>query len=330
MQQVFGKPSRGYLLALLFLIQISVSGQAEGAWFSKEAITDLTNTPIYPRLVEGAPDGSRWNSEYAYLDSIEMFRIQYLSDGIRVNGLLVQPREPGIYPCIIYNRGGNRDFGALKVYHAVSLMGKIASEGFIVIASNYRGNGGGEGQEEFGGSDVNDVLQLINVLGELEKADTARIGMMGWSRGGMMTYLALAHTHKIKAAAVGGALADLTTGDRPELEEKVYRELIPAYETNRDSVLKIRSAVFWPEKLPKTTPILIMHGNADWRVKSTQSLRLAMALDRERVPYRLIIFEGADHGISEFRDEVTAQAIKWFHRYLINDEEPPDMEYHGR
>jgi len=73
-----------------------------------------------------------------------------------------------------------------------------------------------------------------------------------------------------------------------------------------------------------------MHGNSDWRVKSTQSIKLALELDKYRIPYRLIIFEGADHGLSEFRNEYYKTLIDWFDTYLKKHTPLPNMEYHGK
>ncbi len=53
------------------------------------------------------------------------------------------------------------------------------------------------------------MFKLMDVLGEIEESDTTRVGMYGWSRGGMMTYLALAKSNKIKTAIVGGAVSDI-------------------------------------------------------------------------------------------------------------------------
>jgi dipeptidyl aminopeptidase/acylaminoacyl peptidase len=76
------------------------------------------------------------------------------------------------------------------------------------VASQYRGNAGGEGKEEFGGRDVDDVLNLIKLLISLPQADAKRIGMYGWSRGGMMTYQALARSDQVAAAIVGAGVTD--------------------------------------------------------------------------------------------------------------------------
>ena len=64
---------------------------------------------------------------------------------------MVKPKKPGQYPCVIYNRGGNRNFGQLLVAHAAMTLGELANEGYVVIASNYRGNGRSEGRNNLVG-----------------------------------------------------------------------------------------------------------------------------------------------------------------------------------
>lgn len=323
---------RFFNLFLLFISFSACTAQESKLLLKQKVISDLSGTPVYSKLTEEEDGKTVWKESFQYLDSIEISGITYLSDGLKVKGLLVKPKTAGEYPCVIFNRGGNRDFGALTIGHAAYLLGQIAKEGYIVIASQYRGNGGSEGQEEFGGKDVNDVLNLTEVLKEIEGADTDNIGMYGWSRGGMMTYIALTKTDKIKAAVVGGALADQyeSIKDRPEMETAVLAELVPNYQANREEELTKRSAVQWADQFPKDVPILMLHGNADWRVKPEQSLKLAMQFEKYRVPYRLIMFEGGDHGISEHREEVNQQVINWFDRYLKSNEGLPNMAYHGK
>jgi len=290
---------------------------------------DISDTPIYSRISTIESNHVDLKEEFKYVDSISIYDITYLSDGLKVRGMMVRPKKKGKYPCIIYNRGGNRDLVSLKIANAVITMGKLAKEGYIVIASQYRGNAGGEGQEEFGGKDINGITILPEVLGEIEEADTSRIGMYGWSRGGMMSYIALTQMNNLKAIAVGGARSDLTIIDRPKMEEMVYSKLIPNYWENKTLELKKRSAIHIIEQFPKNVPVLMLHGNADWRVKSTESLNLALELDRHRIPYRLKIFEGGDHGLSEYRSEVNNEVKYWFHKYLKESDSLPDMEYHG-
>lgn len=322
-----------YIKLLAFiLIFTSCQSQETKLLLRQELISDLSDTPIYPRLTEEVNGQIKWKENFKYLDSIEIYGITYLSDGLKVNGLLVQPKKKGKYPAIIYNRGGNRNFGALLIAHGAITLGEIAKEGYVVIASQYRGNAGSEGKEEFGGKDVNDITILPEVLKEIEAADTEKVGMYGWSRGGMMTYIALTKTEKIKAVVVGGGISDQSSSieDRPEMETNVLSELIPNYAENKEAELEKRSAIKWVDRFPKDVPILMLHGNSDWRVKPEQSLNLALEFEKHRIPYRLIMFEGGDHGISEHKEEVREQVISWFDRYLKNNEQLPNMEYHGR
>ncbi len=118
--------------------------------------------------------------------------------------------------------------------------------------------------------------------------------------------------------------------NRPEMEERVYSELVPTWKENREQALEARSALRWPEKLHKETPLLILHGTGDWRVNPMQALKMAEALYEARHPYRLMMFEGGDHGLSEFRAEVDRAAGEWLDRYVRDGEGWPSLEPHGR
>ncbi|MCK4661481.1 MAG: S9 family peptidase [Bacteroidales bacterium] len=293
------------------------------------------NWKDYPDLFSNN-DRSEFTEEYHFLANVDMYKITYLSDGLKIESYAAIPRKKGKYPVIIFNRGGNRDFYALQLfkekakYSVVYNFSKLANEGYVVIGCNYRGCGKSEGKDEVGGKDINDVINLIDVVKEIPEADENRIGMYGWSRGGMMTYLALTKTDQIKAVVVIGAPSDKTIIVRPKIEKRVYAKLIPNYWNNKEEELKNRSAIFWVDKFPKNVPILMLHGNADWRVKSTNSLKLALEFEKRRIPYRLKIFEGADHGITEFKEDVNKEIISWFDRFLKQNEQIPDMEFHGR
>ena len=275
---------------------------------------------------------SRINPAYRQaLDRTEVREITYLSDGLKVKGFLVAPRKSGKYPCIIYNRGGHRDYGVITLSNQIPILARLASWGYVVVASQYRGNGGSEGREDFGGRDVQDVLNLIPLLAGLPQADASRIGMYGWSRGGMMTYLALAKTDKIRGAIIGAASVDLVQDleRRPALEKYVFAPLIPNYEANRTQELKARSAAYWPEQLCKTTPILLLQGSADWRTNPEDALTMANKLYQSRHPFRLVFFEGGDHGVGEHRDEMYRMAKDWLDAYVRDRKPLPSLEPHG-
>jgi dipeptidyl aminopeptidase/acylaminoacyl peptidase len=91
-----------------------------------------------------------------------------------------------------------------------------------------------------------------------------------------------------------------------------------------------RSPVRWANQLSSTTPIHLLHGTADWRVHPNQALRMSEALIAARIPHRLIMFEGGDHGLSEFRPEVGEQATAWLDRFVRDRAPLPELEPHGR
>jgi dipeptidyl aminopeptidase/acylaminoacyl peptidase len=262
--------------------------------------------------------------------NVNFFRITYLSDGLKVKGYLAIPAATGKYPCIIFNRGGNQEFAAITDLGFVRSLGRIAGSGYVIATSQYRGNMGGEGKEEFGGRDVNDVLNLLPLLSNLPQADTSRIGMFGWSRGGMMTYLALTRTNRIKAAVVGSGLSDLskTLKSRPVFDS-LWSTMIPGYDTAKEKMMRERSATHLVAQINKTTPILILQGTADWRVPTDQVLDLAAKFYETRQPFRFVLYEGGQHSLAEFRENYYRQLLDWFADYLRDGKTWPSLEPHG-
>lgn len=324
MRRAFRRAAAPLALALLLAAPLAAAEGRDGD------LLESTVVAFHPDSV--AAMEARSADARAILEAVEVRAITYRSDGLAVKGWLVVPKQGGRLPCVIYNRGGNREFGAITARGAALQLGRIASWGYVVVASQYRGNAGGEGAEEFGGADVNDVLNLVPLLKSLPRADAARIGMWGWSRGGMMTYLALARTDAIAAAVVGAGLADAfdNVARRPEMERDVFAELAPGFADDREGALAARSAVRWAEKLAPATPILLLHGTADWRVHPTEALAMAGRLLELKRPFRLVMLEGGDHGLSEHRAEVDRIGREWLDRYVRDRRPWPDLEPHGR
>jgi dipeptidyl aminopeptidase/acylaminoacyl peptidase len=266
----------------------------------------------------------------AIMAAVDFYRITYLSDGFKVIGYLAIPKKDGTWPCVIFNRGGNQEFSKITDESFIRAIGPLSSKGYVVVASQYRGNDGGEGKEEFGGQDVHDVLNLLPLLGHCKQADTGRIGMFGWSRGGMMTYLALTKTTKIKAAVVGSGLTDLvkTLEARPGFDS-LWSTMIPGYAQNKTAALQQRSATYFAEKINRTTPILILQGSADWRVPTGQVLDLVNKFYQLKQPCRFILYEGGQHSLIEHRTNYYQQMIDWFDTYLRDKKTWPDMTPHG-
>ncbi len=259
------------------------------------------------------------------LQRVEIRAVRYASDGLGVTGYVVAPKRGRKLPAVIFNRGGNREFGALNDTLAAFFLARIASWGYVVAASNYRGNGGSEGREEFGGADVNDVLNLLPLLEGLPQVDATRVGMVGWSRGGLMTCLALARTERIRAAIIGAGAydAERDAAESPAFEAAVYAQLIPDYPTRKAAALEARSPVRWTDRLHKRTPILMLHGTADVYVNPQSALDMASGLLANRHPFRLVMFEGGTHFLREHEREVDRLTREWLDRYVRDGQPPP-------
>lgn len=260
---------------------------------------------------------SGWGKDV--LEKTVVEKITYLSDGLKVSGYIAYPKDDSKkYPCIIWCRGGIGNAGAIDKFTARGIFGQIASWGDCVFASQYRGNDGGEGHDDFGGDDVNDVLNLIPLADEIPQANKDVWGIEGWSRGGMMTYLSLTRTNIFKAAVVIGGIANLRcNADESKFMRRLYEHTLGRYEESEfKSRCETRSIVNFPEKLSKDTPLLMIHGNADERVLPHDSLDLANKLVDLKFPYRLVMLEGGDHFLKSHRKEVDEMRRNWFDRYL--------------
>lgn len=313
------------LLALFLLILVGVSNGQDGRIVAFKPFRFDEN--FVKERVKANP------LDEGIFENVNVRDITYLSDGLKVKGFVAEPIGGRNLPVIIYNRGGTREFGALGEFE-IYFMAKFASWGYVVIASQYRGCCGSEGKDELGGADVSDVVNLIPSLNQITAADKDRIGMWGWSRGGMMTFIAMTRTDRIRAVVVGAPainqFAAFKRTDGEAIEKEVFEVLIPNYRQDKDSELRKRSPLFWTEKIPKNVPILLFQGSSDWRVPAGDTLLFVEKLFSQKNPIKLIFYPGADHGIREFRDETTEQTKSWFDKYVRDKAPLPDMELHGR
>ena len=305
---------------LLILFSCPALAQENGDVVSMQPIAGFAELVEYIRATEERETVELAPDRYHALEEVELFGITYWSDGLRVKGFLVRPRMPGVFPAVIYNRGGSLDWGSLTHQAASVQLGElavVARAGYVVVASQYRGNGGGEGQEEYMGRDLQDVLSLFDLLADRPDVDASRIGMFGWSRGGATTFRCLTKSRQIKAAAVGGPAVNYPRiiEEEPEMGE-YWSRFVPGYHEDWRAAMEARSVLFWVDRLPKEVPVLIVHGAEDAKVQTQDVLSLAMKMDEQRVPYRLVIYEGGDHGLSAHRYEAFAQIIGWFDRHL--------------
>ena len=128
-------------------------------------------------------------------------KVRYRSDGLAVIAYFYHPRksEGTKRPVIVFNRGSyvRADIAPelLPMFH------RLANAGFSVVAPMYRGSDGGEGRDEMGGADVNDLMNIFPVLSQLDSLDTRNVFLYGESRGGMMVFQAIRDGFPARAAA---------------------------------------------------------------------------------------------------------------------------------
>ena len=154
-------------------------------------------------------------------------------------------------------------------------------------------------------------MSMIPLAKSLPFTDSDKIVMLGYSRGGMMTYLAIKQGAPLKAAAIVGGLTDIIQNlqDRGEGMLRVVEELVGKDENE----YKRRSALYWPDKI--NVPVLILHGEDDWRVNVSQARKLAEELKKLGKDHKLVVFTHGDHGLNSHRPERNRLIFEWFDKY---------------
>jgi dipeptidyl aminopeptidase/acylaminoacyl peptidase len=254
---------------------------------------------------------------------LECVDFKYTVDQLTVAGYYLKPKTAGEQklPVVIFNRGGNARFGSVVFAKKMNFIGELASNGFLVIGSQYRGTSSrfikNNGNDEFGGADVNDVLALLPILAQIPNADMDRIGMVGWSRGAMQSYLVAKKTDKVKTivAIAGNADAEKALAWRPEMEN-VYKARVPNFADNREAALHKRSVIKWADALPPAAPILLIHGTLDKRVNVEQSKILSARLTELNHSHKLVIYEGDNHGLEKNRGAMLDEVLEWLNAKL--------------
>lgn len=278
--------------------------------------------------LEFLSDAAKVESAKSELRLVETYRFLYKVGKLKVVGYVAIPsNQKEKLPCIIHLRGGSRDFATLTPRAVYGQLVKYALEGYIVISTQYPGVEGGEGQDTFGGvDDIASIVKLKNILKSISIADTDKIGVKGHSRGGLMAYMLLREVKWIKAAVIAAAPADQI---RQGKERAKWREhQISLWGKGREELIR-RSPLRWVTDLSKKVPVLLMHGSADWRVSPLDSYEMSQAMFKHMVPNRFILFEGADHSITEYKVEYFKQSLNWLNRFLKNGEPVPNLKPHG-
>lgn len=290
------KKSFYFILGLLSVLFFSCS---------TEVNTSFSKNIVYQKQLN--------KTDFFNIEGVDTYKINYLSDGFKIEGFIAKPKKLSAekLPAIIFCRGGNQSFGMLNGMQ-LQMINQLAAKGFIVLASQLRGNISSEGIDEFGGDDVNDILKLITIAKDIDFIDDKNIHVLGYSRGGMNAYQVSKLTDEINCLAVVGASTNKFEAIkfRENMYHNVYKPLFGDTLHNRDAYMK-RSAIYWHSELNE--PTLILHGDEDARVSVKEAEQLIDSLQQSnKKDFDYKIFEHGNHPLSNFSEQRDNLIINWF------------------
>jgi dipeptidyl aminopeptidase/acylaminoacyl peptidase len=264
-----------------------------------------------PKLPLGKTESIRWKSK----------------DGQEIEGLLTYPvnYEPGKkVPLILNIHGGptgvfSESFIGRSGLYPIAV---FAARGYAVLRPNPRGSGGyGKtfrfgNYNDWGGKDYDDDQAGVDHIISMGVADPDRLAIMGWSYGGFMTSWTVTQTHRFKAAVVGAGVTNLWsfTGTSDVMG------FIPDYFGGEpwqqfDNFQK-HSPITYVKNV--TTPTLVLHGEADVRVPTSQGYEFYHSLKREGVIAKMVVYPRQPHGPTEpkFVLDIMQRHLDWVDKYV--------------
>lgn len=242
-------------------------------------------------------------------------------DGTEVHGVLVRPANApaGRLPMILYIHGGpngqdSYSFSFDREY--------FAANGYAVLSVNYRGSSGrGSAYQkaiyaDWGDKEVVDLLGAVDEAVRSGVADGDRLGIGGWSYGGILTDYTIATTPRFKAAVAGaGSALQLSMYGTDQYITQYNQEIGPPWKS-QELWIKISYPFFHADRIK--TPTLFMGGSADFNVPIIGGEQMYEALRSLGVPTELVIYPGQFHGLTlpSYRKDRIERYLAWYDRYI--------------
>ncbi|MFA9557136.1 prolyl oligopeptidase family serine peptidase [Evansella sp. AB-rgal1] len=266
--------------------------------------------------------------EEVHVQDPEELRVK-TSDGWEVQGWVLKPYgyEAGKkYPMILEIHGGPHAMYGNTFFHELQL---LAAKGYFVIYSNPRGSHG-YGQTfvdacrgDYGGKDYEDIMEFTDAaIANYPEIDVDNLGVTGGSYGGFMTNWIVSHNNRFKAAATLRSISNWISFYGVSDIGYFFTEWEIGTDLLRD-----------PEKLWEhsplkyvnniETPLLILHGEKDFRCPVEQAEQLFVALKHRGKDTRFVRFPNSNHELSRsgppyLRYARLEELTRWFDKYLIN------------
>jgi dipeptidyl aminopeptidase/acylaminoacyl peptidase len=240
-------------------------------------------------------------------------------DGVELEGILTLPAnyEAGKhYPFLVLPHGGPEANDTLNFDVFTRL---IAGLGYVVLQPEYRGSTGYGSDflqaiyQHFGDRAYADVDSASDFAIAQGWADPNRQAIFGWSAGGFMTSWTVTQTHRYKAAIEGAGITDwlsfIPTSDISQVDYDLRLQ-----EKDPNAFLKF-SAVMYANQV--TTPLLILHGEADQRVPTFQGREYFILLAERGKTVRMVTYPGSPHfpTLAEQRRDVMTELKNWLTQY---------------
>jgi dipeptidyl aminopeptidase/acylaminoacyl peptidase len=244
------------------------------------------------------------------------------ADGTEVHGLLAKPPdfETGKrYPTILWIHGGPN----MQDEHSFRFERHfLAARGFVVLAVNYRGGSGRDSAfqkaifADWGNKEVQDLLGAVDEAVRTGVADPERLGIGGWSYGGILTNYVIARDPRFKAAVSGASSSlQLTMYGTDEYVLQYESELGPPWKS-ADLWIRLSYPFFQADRIK--TPTLFMGGIRDFNVPVAGAEQMYQALRSLGVETGLVIYPDQRHELGPLsyqRDRLERYA-SWFSRFL--------------
>jgi len=243
-------------------------------------------------------------------------------DGTEIHGLLTKPLgyvAGRRYPTLVRLHGGPTAQDA----HSFAFERQIfAANGYAVVNVNYRGSSGrgAKFQEaifaDWGNLEVQDVLAATDYLVAQGIADPARLGVGGWSYGGVLTDYIIASDPRFKAAISGAGSANHISLYGHDQYTFLYDNEFGAPWKNIDLWIRFSYPFFKADRI--TTPTLFLGGQNDFNVPILGGEQLYQALKTLNVPTQLVVYPGQNHGLTKvpfLRDRIE-RYLAWYGKYL--------------
>jgi dipeptidyl aminopeptidase/acylaminoacyl peptidase len=289
----------------------------------------VASTPHQPAevmAVEGKKARAISSHNRELLDTIELGALEGIEfesrDGTVVHGILVKPPgyQPGRrYPTIAYIHGGPVGQDGFEFDFTWQI---LAAKGYVVVAPNYRGSSGRGLQftrainADWGNLEVQDVIAAIDHLVAQGIADPERLGIGGWSYGGMTTNYTIATDTRFKAAVSGAGVSNMLAAYGTDQYIRQYENEVGLPWKDIQPYLKISYPFYEAERIK--TPTLFMCGEYDFNVPLINSEQMYQALKSLGVETQLVIYPAQYHGLTKpsyLRDRAE-RYVAWFDRFL--------------